>query len=160
MNQVELLSDRIAAVQLDRKRNRELQRRERIFNDKVRTIGVSVCWRHHYTAVNDIYNCVLLISILDSSTRMLSTIKLKNEERKTNEKQMNWKSMVSCVRSRTCNSPNKSIIFNFQKCNNDFLKYKYNFKVSSGSIISKYLIIHWQVQVFVILFLFLLWCCT
>jgi len=42
MDQVELLSDRIAAVQLDRKRTRELQRRERIFNDKVRTIGVSM----------------------------------------------------------------------------------------------------------------------
>ncbi|KAI2648416.1 RIB43A-like with coiled-coils protein 2 [Labeo rohita] len=40
MNQVELLSDRVAAVQLDRRRNRELQRREKIFNDKVRTIGV------------------------------------------------------------------------------------------------------------------------
>ncbi|XP_077066745.1 RIB43A-like with coiled-coils protein 2 [Siphateles boraxobius] len=40
MDQVELLSDRIAAVQLDRKRNRELQRRGRIFNDKVRTIGL------------------------------------------------------------------------------------------------------------------------
>ncbi|XP_026058030.1 RIB43A-like with coiled-coils protein 2 [Carassius auratus] len=40
MNQVELLSDRVAAVQLDRRRNRELQRRERIFDDKVRTIGV------------------------------------------------------------------------------------------------------------------------
>ncbi|KAK9952246.1 hypothetical protein ABG768_018099 [Culter alburnus] len=40
MDQVELLSDRITAVQLDRKRNRELQRRERIFNDKVRTMGL------------------------------------------------------------------------------------------------------------------------
>ncbi|XP_067292740.1 RIB43A-like with coiled-coils protein 2 [Pseudorasbora parva] len=40
MNQVELLSDRVAAVQLDRKRNRELQRRDRIFNDTVRTIGL------------------------------------------------------------------------------------------------------------------------
>ncbi|KTG41828.1 hypothetical protein cypCar_00015133 [Cyprinus carpio] len=40
MNQVELLSDRVAAVQLDRRRNRELQRRERIFDDKLRTIGV------------------------------------------------------------------------------------------------------------------------
>ncbi|XP_016399696.1 RIB43A-like with coiled-coils protein 2 [Sinocyclocheilus rhinocerous] len=40
MNQVELLSDRVAAVQLDRRRNRELQRRERIFDDNVRTIGV------------------------------------------------------------------------------------------------------------------------
>ncbi|XP_043084362.1 RIB43A-like with coiled-coils protein 2 isoform X2 [Puntigrus tetrazona] len=40
MNEVELLSDRVAAVQLERRRNRELQRRERIFSDKVRTIGV------------------------------------------------------------------------------------------------------------------------
>ncbi|KAK3564793.1 hypothetical protein QTP86_027821 [Hemibagrus guttatus] len=40
MNRVELLSDRIAAAHLDRRRNRELQRQERIFNAKVRTIGI------------------------------------------------------------------------------------------------------------------------
>ncbi|KTG05953.1 hypothetical protein cypCar_00018124 [Cyprinus carpio] len=40
MNPVEHLSDRVEAVQLDRGRNRELQRRERVFNDKLRTIGV------------------------------------------------------------------------------------------------------------------------
>ncbi len=54
MNQVELLSDRVAAVELDRRRNRELQRRETIFNDKVRTIGVSLFGGIHfihYTAV-------------------------------------------------------------------------------------------------------------
>lgn len=42
MNPVEHLSDRVEAVQLDRGRNRELQRRERVFNDKLRTIGVSL----------------------------------------------------------------------------------------------------------------------
>ncbi|XP_036424034.1 RIB43A-like with coiled-coils protein 2 [Colossoma macropomum] len=40
MNRVELLSDRIAAAHLDRRRNRELQRQERIFNANVRTIGI------------------------------------------------------------------------------------------------------------------------
>ncbi|TSS60397.1 RIB43A-like with coiled-coils protein 2 [Bagarius yarrelli] len=40
MNRVELLSDRVAAAHLDRRRNRELQRQERIFNSKVRTIGI------------------------------------------------------------------------------------------------------------------------
>uniref|UniRef100_A0A8C2HSG2 RIB43A domain with coiled-coils 2 n=1 Tax=Cyprinus carpio TaxID=7962 RepID=A0A8C2HSG2_CYPCA len=40
MNPVEHLSDRVEAVQRDRGRNRELQRRERVFNDKLRTIGV------------------------------------------------------------------------------------------------------------------------
>ncbi|XP_053487401.1 RIB43A-like with coiled-coils protein 2 isoform X2 [Ictalurus furcatus] len=42
MNRMELLSDRIAAAHLDRRRNRELQRQERIFNTKVRTIGIDV----------------------------------------------------------------------------------------------------------------------
>ncbi|XP_044049381.1 RIB43A-like with coiled-coils protein 2 [Siniperca chuatsi] len=40
MDNVELLSDRIARTSLQRRRNRETKRQERIFNDKVRTIGV------------------------------------------------------------------------------------------------------------------------
>ncbi|KAI1888540.1 hypothetical protein AGOR_G00186220 [Albula goreensis] len=40
MKKVELQSDRIAAANLERRRNRELQRKERIFNEKVRTIGI------------------------------------------------------------------------------------------------------------------------
>ncbi|KAM9471213.1 RIB43A-like with coiled-coils protein 2 [Clarias gariepinus] len=40
MDRVELLSDRLSAAQLDKRRNRELQRQERIFNTKVRTIGI------------------------------------------------------------------------------------------------------------------------
>ncbi|XP_072519972.1 RIB43A-like with coiled-coils protein 2 isoform X2 [Salminus brasiliensis] len=40
MDRVELLADRLAAAHLDRRRNRELQRQERIFNAKVRTVGV------------------------------------------------------------------------------------------------------------------------
>ncbi|XP_051975668.1 RIB43A-like with coiled-coils protein 2 [Xyrauchen texanus] len=40
MTHVEHLSDQIAAAQLDRRRNTEQQRQERIFNDKFRTIGV------------------------------------------------------------------------------------------------------------------------
>ncbi|XP_031725587.1 RIB43A-like with coiled-coils protein 2 [Anarrhichthys ocellatus] len=36
----DLLSDRVAQMNLQRCRNRETERRERIFNDKVRTIGV------------------------------------------------------------------------------------------------------------------------
>lgn len=40
MNLVELLSDRLSAAHLDKRQNRELQRQERIFNAKVRTIGV------------------------------------------------------------------------------------------------------------------------
>ncbi|GAA6070520.1 RIB43A-like with coiled-coils protein 2 [Tachysurus ichikawai] len=40
MDRVELLSDRIEAVRLDKRRNRELQRQERVFNAKVRTIGI------------------------------------------------------------------------------------------------------------------------
>nr|AAI59114.1 Zgc:171573 protein [Danio rerio] len=42
MNQVEHLSDRVAAVHLDRRRIREQKRQERIFSDKVRTIGVDI----------------------------------------------------------------------------------------------------------------------
>uniref|UniRef100_A0A3Q3RBK9 RIB43A domain with coiled-coils 2 n=1 Tax=Monopterus albus TaxID=43700 RepID=A0A3Q3RBK9_MONAL len=42
MLNAELLSDRIARTSLQRRRNRETERRERIFNDKTRTIGVSV----------------------------------------------------------------------------------------------------------------------
>nr|XP_020458686.1 RIB43A-like with coiled-coils protein 2 isoform X2 [Monopterus albus] len=40
MLNAELLSDRIARTSLQRRRNRETERRERIFNDKTRTIGV------------------------------------------------------------------------------------------------------------------------
>ncbi|XP_045892573.1 RIB43A-like with coiled-coils protein 2 [Micropterus dolomieu] len=40
MYNVELLSDRIARTSLQRRRNKEAERQERIFNDKVRTIGV------------------------------------------------------------------------------------------------------------------------
>ncbi|XP_036373700.1 RIB43A-like with coiled-coils protein 2 [Megalops cyprinoides] len=40
MSKIELQSDRIAAANLERRRNRELQRKDRIFNAKVRTIGV------------------------------------------------------------------------------------------------------------------------
>ncbi|MCJ8734435.1 hypothetical protein PDJAM_G00235340 [Pangasius djambal] len=40
MNRMEVLSERVAAAHLDRRRQRELQRQERIFNTKVRTIGV------------------------------------------------------------------------------------------------------------------------
>lgn len=43
MYNAELLSDRIAAASLERRRNREMQRQDRIFNAKVRTIGVSFC---------------------------------------------------------------------------------------------------------------------
>lgn len=41
MLNVELLSDRIARTSLQRRRKAEAERQERIFNDKVRTIGVS-----------------------------------------------------------------------------------------------------------------------
>ncbi|KAG8012452.1 RIB43A-like with coiled-coils protein 2 [Nibea albiflora] len=40
MLNVELLSDRMAGARLQRRRNVESERKERIFNDKVRTIGV------------------------------------------------------------------------------------------------------------------------
>ncbi|XP_060741326.1 RIB43A-like with coiled-coils protein 2 [Tachysurus vachellii] len=40
MDRVELLSDRVEAAHLDKRRNRELQRQERVFNAKVRTIGI------------------------------------------------------------------------------------------------------------------------
>ncbi|KAI4881272.1 hypothetical protein NFI96_033794 [Prochilodus magdalenae] len=40
MSRIQLPSDRIAAAHLDRRRNRELQRQDRIFNAKVRTIGI------------------------------------------------------------------------------------------------------------------------
>ncbi|XP_059190702.1 RIB43A-like with coiled-coils protein 2 [Centropristis striata] len=40
MFNVDLLSDRIARTSLQRRRDRETERQERIFNDKVRTIGV------------------------------------------------------------------------------------------------------------------------
>ncbi|KAJ8269084.1 hypothetical protein COCON_G00116910 [Conger conger] len=40
MNKVVLQSDRIAAANLEKRRTRELQRKERIFNERVRTIGV------------------------------------------------------------------------------------------------------------------------
>ncbi|KAJ8261898.1 hypothetical protein GJAV_G00159740 [Gymnothorax javanicus] len=40
MNKVVLQSDRIAASSLEKRRNRELQRKERIFNDRTRTIGI------------------------------------------------------------------------------------------------------------------------
>ncbi|XP_040894772.1 RIB43A-like with coiled-coils protein 2 [Toxotes jaculatrix] len=40
MLSVDLLSDRIARASLQKRRNRETERQERIFNDKVRTIGV------------------------------------------------------------------------------------------------------------------------
>ncbi|KAK9517009.1 hypothetical protein VZT92_024907 [Zoarces viviparus] len=40
MSDDDLLSDRLAQMNLQRCRNRETERRERIFNDKVRTIGV------------------------------------------------------------------------------------------------------------------------
>uniref|UniRef100_A0A8C8IKW0 RIB43A-like with coiled-coils protein 2 n=1 Tax=Oncorhynchus tshawytscha TaxID=74940 RepID=A0A8C8IKW0_ONCTS len=40
MYNAELLSDRIAAASLERRRNREMQRQDRIFNAKVRTIGI------------------------------------------------------------------------------------------------------------------------
>ena len=45
---VERLSDRLAAAHLATRRNRELQRRERIFNSEVRTIGVgdALCIRN------------------------------------------------------------------------------------------------------------------
>lgn len=48
MKRVELISDRIAAARLDRRRTRELQRQERVFNANVRTIGVSPnqCFTH------------------------------------------------------------------------------------------------------------------
>uniref|UniRef100_A0A4W6BU41 RIB43A domain with coiled-coils 2 n=1 Tax=Lates calcarifer TaxID=8187 RepID=A0A4W6BU41_LATCA len=41
MFNVELLSDRLAKASLQRRRDREAERQRRIFNDKVRTIGVS-----------------------------------------------------------------------------------------------------------------------
>ncbi|KAM3870084.1 RIB43A-like with coiled-coils protein 2 [Diretmus argenteus] len=40
MFNVELLSDRVAATSLEKRRDRDMQRQERMFNDKVRTIGV------------------------------------------------------------------------------------------------------------------------
>ncbi|XP_023841609.1 RIB43A-like with coiled-coils protein 2 isoform X1 [Salvelinus sp. IW2-2015] len=40
MYNAELLSDRIATASLERRRNREMQRQDRIFNAKVRTIGI------------------------------------------------------------------------------------------------------------------------
>ncbi|XP_071752981.1 RIB43A-like with coiled-coils protein 2 [Centroberyx gerrardi] len=40
MFNVELLSDRVAAASLEKRRNREMQRQERIFNAKVRTTGI------------------------------------------------------------------------------------------------------------------------
>ncbi|XP_030642902.1 RIB43A-like with coiled-coils protein 2 [Chanos chanos] len=40
MNTVELLSDRLEAARIERRRNRELQRQDRIFNARVRTIGI------------------------------------------------------------------------------------------------------------------------
>ncbi|XP_035281091.1 RIB43A-like with coiled-coils protein 2 [Anguilla anguilla] len=42
MNKVVLQSDRIAAASLEKRRTRELQRKERIFNERVRTIGVDI----------------------------------------------------------------------------------------------------------------------
>lgn len=41
MFNVELLADRIARTNLERRRNKETERQQRIFNAKVRTIGVS-----------------------------------------------------------------------------------------------------------------------
>lgn len=41
MLNVELLSDRVARASLQRRRKTETERRERVFNDKERTIGVS-----------------------------------------------------------------------------------------------------------------------
>lgn len=43
MLNVELLADRVASASLEKRRNKETERRERVFNDKVRTIGVSAC---------------------------------------------------------------------------------------------------------------------
>ncbi|XP_017576530.1 RIB43A-like with coiled-coils protein 2 [Pygocentrus nattereri] len=40
MDRVQLLSDRVAAAHLDRSRKRELQRQERIFNARARTVGI------------------------------------------------------------------------------------------------------------------------
>ncbi|XP_061577319.1 RIB43A-like with coiled-coils protein 2 [Cololabis saira] len=40
MQNLELLSERVARVNLEHRRNKEAERKERIFNDKVRTIGV------------------------------------------------------------------------------------------------------------------------
>ncbi|KAJ8002873.1 hypothetical protein DPEC_G00163480 [Dallia pectoralis] len=40
MNNVEKITDRIAATSLEKRRNREIQRQDRIFNAKVRTIGI------------------------------------------------------------------------------------------------------------------------
>ncbi|KAJ8381786.1 hypothetical protein SKAU_G00025640 [Synaphobranchus kaupii] len=40
MNKVELQSDRIAAANLEKRRTIEVQRKERIFNERIRTIGV------------------------------------------------------------------------------------------------------------------------
>ncbi|XP_041852441.1 RIB43A-like with coiled-coils protein 2 [Melanotaenia boesemani] len=40
MPNIELMSDRIARISLEKRRNRETERQERIFNQKMRTIGV------------------------------------------------------------------------------------------------------------------------
>lgn len=41
MQNIELTSERAARLILERRRDREAERRERVFNDKVRTVGVS-----------------------------------------------------------------------------------------------------------------------
>ena len=43
MLNLELISERIARLNLEQRRNKEAERQKRIFNDKVRTIGVSFC---------------------------------------------------------------------------------------------------------------------
>lgn len=53
MYNAELLSDRIAAASLERRRNREMQRQDRIFNAKVRTIGVN----YYNLACNFVTGC-------------------------------------------------------------------------------------------------------
>lgn len=46
MLSVESASDRVARANLQRRRDRETERQERIFNDSVRTIGVSYAIQH------------------------------------------------------------------------------------------------------------------
>uniref|UniRef100_A0A3Q2CEF2 RIB43A domain with coiled-coils 2 n=1 Tax=Cyprinodon variegatus TaxID=28743 RepID=A0A3Q2CEF2_CYPVA len=40
----ELISERVARESVERRRKREMERKERIFNDKLRTMGVSLYW--------------------------------------------------------------------------------------------------------------------
>lgn len=42
MLKTELLAERLARASLEKRRNIEAERKERIFNDKLRTIGVRV----------------------------------------------------------------------------------------------------------------------